>query len=60
MTNQKGGMGRTEITKNMSLRPAFMSIHSKIEAYYNDDSTDNLTRILFVVDYVHAPSAING
>ena len=58
--NQTGGMGLTEFVFDKSVRPSLLSKGSKMEAYYNDDPTDSVTKLLFVMDYLYIPPTTNG
>ncbi len=60
VSNQKGGMGRTEITMDLSLKPSLLEKGGKFEAYYNDDPTDDVDVVLFAMDYLFIPPTTNG
>jgi hypothetical protein len=59
ISNQKGGMGRTEVSEDMTLAPPILKKGGKFEAYVNDDPTDDVTKILFTMDYMFIPPTTN-
>ncbi len=57
---QEGGMGRTDFSFDLSARPVFVGFNYKVEAYYNDDSSDDVTKILMNMNYLYIPPTVNG
>jgi hypothetical protein len=59
-TEQKGGFGRTEIVFDRTDQPSFLHKGGKFEAYYNDDPTDDVSEISFIMEYFYKEEPTNG
>ena len=60
VTSKQGGFGRTEVDLDFNARPAYLPIGGKIETYYNDDSGDSISKIMFIIHYLYVPPTVNG
>jgi len=60
ITNQKGGQGRIQVNIDLTLHPPVMDVGGKFEAYYNDDPMDDVSNILFTMDYLYVPPTVHG
>lgn len=49
-----------EFSNDSSLRPQFLEDGGKLEHYYNDDFTDNVSKINVEMQYLFIPPVING
>lgn len=47
-------------TSDLSLRPQFLVDGGKLEYYYNDDYTDNVSKVNVEMQYFYIPPVING
>ena len=56
---QSGGFNRTSLTLDTSLRPLFLEKGGKYEVNYNDDATDDLTKVMFSMSYWFIPPTTN-
>lgn len=59
-TVQRGGMGRTSIPFDLSTHPMMLGEGGKFEVYYDDDPTDDVSKILFGFTYLYRLSRANG